>query len=696
MCGLEITLDGHSIERIAGDPHDPFSRGHICPKALALADLHEDPDRLKSPVFKKGERWISMSWNAAFDLVAERVVDLQARHGRDAVATYTGNPAVHNYGSLLHGQLLRHALGTRNNFSATSLDQLPHMLASYLMFGHQLRLPVPDIDRTQLLVIVGANPAVSNGSLMTAGDIKADLKGIRRRGGRVVVIDPRRTETARIADRHIFIRPGTDAALLAAIVRRIMTHHGARFGRLASFVDGVETLAAAIAPFTADAVSAATGIDEATIHTIADDLVTADSAVIYGRVGVCTQRFGGLCAWLLNVVNAVAGRLDEPGGSMFATPAVDLAGLSRHIGLKGSYATRFSRVYGWPEFSNELPTPALAEEIRTPGQGRIRGLITSAGNPVLSSPGGHRLADALDDLDFMASIDIYVNETTSHADVILPPTFGLEHDHYDVVFHALAVRNSAKYSPAAWPRSAEQRHDWEIYTALARRIERARPATGLGRLRRWAIDPIFALLGRAEPAHIIDLMLRGGPHRLSLSQLKSSPHGVALGPLQSTLPGALDTPSRRIALAPTPFIEDLPRLVDRLSEPRPGLTLIGRRGLRSNNSWMHNVPRLVKGKSSCTLLMHPHDAVQRGLTDGQAVKVATESGEIVVPVELDENLMPGVVCLPHGWGHDRPGVKLRVAADHAGASSNDVIRPVVDPVSGTACLNDVPVDVSAA
>ena len=696
MCGLEITLNGHSIEKIVGDRHDPFSGGHICPKALGLADLHEDPDRLKSPVYRKGDRWLSMSWSAALDMVAERIVDLQTRFGNAAVAVYNGNPVAHNYGSVLHGQLLARALKTPNAFSATSLDQLPHMLASLEMFGHQLRLPVPDIDRTQLFVIVGANPAVSNGSLMTAGDVRKAIDGVRKRGGRVVVVDPRRTETANWADQHVFIRPGTDAAFLAAVAHHILDVHGARLGRLAPLIDGLQAVTSAVRPFSPDRVQAMTGIDAAVIRALADEFVGAQSAVLYGRVGLCTHRFGGLSAWLVNVTNALAGRLDEPGGAMFPNPAVDLAGLASRLGKRGSYGQRYSRVRGLPEFGGEFPTTSLAEEIVTPGDGQIRGLITSAGNPVLSSPGGQQLDEALTQLDFMASIDIYVNETTRHAHVILPPTFGLEHDHYDIIFHALAVRNSAKYSPSAWPKSSEQRHDWEIYTALARLIERKRPQEGLARLRRFALEPIFALLRRTSPARIVDLMLRGGPYGLSLQALKAEPHGLDLGPLQPRLPDVLDTPSRRINLAPAIYLDDLPRLEEQLDQPAPDLTLVGRRILRSNNSWMHNSARLTKGDSACTLLMHPDDADRRQLTDGQSVRVHTETGEVVVPLKVDANMMPGVVSLPHGYGHRREGVRLRVAEQHDGASSNDVIHPHVDPLSGTACLNDVPVDVTAA
>ena len=563
MCGLEVTLNGRAVERVAGDPRDPFSRGHVCPKAVGLADIHHDPDRLKQPVRRRGSSWETIGWDEAFDFVAARVTALQAEHGQAAVATYTGNPAVHNYGSVLHGQLLTAVLRTPNGFSATSLDQLPHMLASLKMFGHQLWLPVPDIDRTQLMVIVGANPAVSNGSLMSAGNAKAGLKAIRARGGRVVVIDPRLTETARLADTHLFIRPGTDAALFAGLAHHILFAREPRLGRIAPYIRGLDALKSAMADFSPDRVAPATGIGADRIRALADDLLDAPSAVLYGRVGICTQRFGGLAGWLLNVVNAVCGRLDTPGGWMFPTPAVDIAGLAGRIGKRGSYATRVSRVRGWPEFGGEFPTSTLADEILTPGDGQVRGLITSAGNPVLSSPDGERLAEALRSLSFMASVDIYINETTRHADIILPPTFGLEHDHYDVVLYALAVRNAAKYSPAAWPRDAGQRHDWEIYTELARRIAQRRPksssrthltgrwsapvtpnASGKGtdaaadavpgggpprlgtswalatagfaraaaeRLGQAALDSVLGLIGRTDPAGIINMMLRGGP-----------------------------------------------------------------------------------------------------------------------------------------------------------------------------------------
>ncbi|MEO1335147.1 MAG: molybdopterin-dependent oxidoreductase, partial [Myxococcota bacterium] len=695
MCGLKITLDGDRILRIEGDQKDPFSQGHICPKAVGIADIHEDADRLKMPVRRKGDRWMSISWEEAFDLVGEQIADLQDSFGRDAVATYWGNPIAHNYGSALHGQLLLRALSTKNNFSATSLDQLPHMLAAFEMFGNQLRLPVPDIDRTDLWVIIGANPVVSNGSIMSAGDVKSAIKKIQNRGGRVVVIDPRRTQTARLADEHIFIQPGTDAALLAAIVRHVIATDSVDMGPLADRIDGLPALTKAVEPFSIERAAATTGISPETIQQLADALIRAERAVLYGRVGLCTQPFGGLGAWLVNVINIITGRLDQPGGYMFPTPAVDLASLAGLLGRRGSFGRHVSRVHGLPEFGHEFPTPVLADEILTPGDGQIRGLIVNAGNPVLSCPGGERLDHALAQLDFMVAVDIYINETTRHADVILPPTFGLEHDHHDLVFHALAVRNSVKYSPAAWPKSEEQRHDWQIYSELARRIVSRRPSHGWRRLRQAALDPLLGWVARTEPARALDTLMRTGPHRLSLAKVKASPHGLDLGPLQPRLPDALETPGRRIPLAPLVFMEDMPRLIQRLETPAPALTLIGRRLLRSNNSWMHNSPRLTKGDTDCTLLMHPEDAQERGLNFGQMVRVSTDAGAVVVPLQSDEGLKRGVVCLPHGFGHQKIGVRLRVAEQVIGESSNDLIGPDLDPLSGVACLNDVSVEVGA-
>jgi anaerobic selenocysteine-containing dehydrogenase len=692
-CGVAITVEGDRVTGVRGDDADPFSRGYICPKATALADLHDDPDRLRQPMMRDGDgahpTWRPIPWDRAYDLVAARLREISRRHGPDAIAVYQGNPTAHNLGLLTYGQLLLRKLGTRNQYSATSLDQLPHMLAALFMFGNQLLMPVPDIERTDLFICLGANPLASNGSLMTAPDVRGRLKAIQGRGGRVIVLDPRRTETAERADRHLFIRPGTDAVLLLAMLHVLFAEDLATSGRLP--VTGLEILRAAARPWTPERAAAITGVAGADIADLARALAGTRRAVLYGRLGVCTQEFGGLAAWLCYAVNALTGHLDEPGGLMFTTPAVDPLPLAALLGFEGGFARWRSRVSGKPEFGGELPVAALAEEIETPGAGQVRALITSAGNPVLSAPGGPRLERALGTLDFMVSIDPYINETTRFAHVILPPTSSLERSHYDAALNAFAVRNVAKYSPPLFERAAGERHDWEICLALWTRLGPVRRLGPLARL-------VERGLGRLGPEAIIDLALRTGPHRLTLAKVRAAVHGLDLGPLEPRLPRRLETRDRAVQLAPAELLADLPRLERRWARPPDGgLVLIGRRHLRSNNSWMHNSERLVKGPPRCTLLIHPEDAAPRALVDGGRARVSTRTGAIELPVEVTDAVMRGVVSVPHGWGHGRDGVKLRVAARAPGASVNDIVDPAqIDELSGTSALTGQAVEVAPA
>ena len=683
-CGVAIETDGDRVVSVRGDDADPFSKGYICPKGTALADLHHDPDRLRRPVRRDGDRWIEMAWDEALDLVATRLREIRSAHGPHAIAVYQGNPTAHNLGLMTFGQLALRSLGTKNMYSATSLDQLPHMLAALQMFGNQLLMPVPDVDRTDLFICLGANPLASNGSLMTAPDIRGRLKAIRERGGQVIVLDPRRTETAERADRHHFIRPGTDAVLLLAMIEEIFARGLARTTRP---VRGEDELRRAASEWPAERAAPITGIAAAEIRALARQLAQTRRAVLYGRVGVCTQEFGGLAAWLCYTINALTGHLDEPGGLMFSTPAVDPVPLAKLLGFDGGFARWRSRVSGKPEFGGELPMTALAEEIETAGEGQIRALVTSAGNPVLSSPGGPRLERALATLDFMVSIDPYINETTRFANVILPPTSALERSHYDAALAAFSVRNVAKYSPPLFPRAADARHDWEICAALFARMKIPGALRGLAE----------RALTKLGPEAIIDAALRVGPHKLTLGKLRKAPHGLDLGALAPRLPARLGTKDKKIDLAPKVFLSDLARLSRRYYAPDTRLVMIGRRDLRSNNSWMHNSERLVKGPPRCTVLMHPDDAASRGLAEGATARVASERGAIDLPVEVTDAMMPGVVSVPHGWGHGRAGVKLSVAAKHPGASINDVIDPArVDELSGTSALTGQPVEVTRA
>ena len=701
ICGIEITIQADQRLDIRGDKDDPFSHGYLCPKAAAMGDLHYDKDRLKYPVRRTPQGWQRLGWNEAFDEVAQNLKRIHAVHGRSSIATYLGNPTVHNYGALLFAPGFIRSLHTRNRFSATSVDQLAHHLAGYLMFGHQLLLPIPDLDRTNFFLILGANPAVSNGSLMTAPGVGQRLKEIRQRGGKVILIDPRFTETARLADRHLFIKPGTDVLLLLALLHVVFEEGLTAPGPLAAFTNGVETIGRLVAEFPPEKVASITGIGSDQIRLMAREFASADGAVCYGRIGVSTQEFGGVCQWLINVLNIVTGNLDRPGGAMFTTPAFDPVTAPESLAPRGSYARWHSRVRKLPEFSGELPVVTLAEEILTEGPGQIKALVTSAGNPVLSTPNGRQLDRALSGLEFMVAIDPYINESTRHAHIILPPSSSLERAHYDVAFHLLAVRNTTKFSPALFQPDAETRHDWEIFVELQTRMEHEGV---FGRVKRNVIKRFFG------PERILDLGLRFGPYGagfnpfsngLSLRKLKKAVHGIDLGPLGSCLPRRLRTADKRIELAPEVFVKDVERvkakLLDNASLHQNGnLLLIGRRQLRSNNSWMHNSQRLVRGKPQCTILMHPADAAQRRLIAGQEVSVRSRVGSVVVPIEISEEMMPGVVSIPHGWGHDRPGIQIEVAQEHGGGSINDVTDDLkIDALCGTAAFNGTWVEVDA-
>jgi len=682
ICGLAIETRDGAIVSIKGDAQDPFSRGHVCPKAVALQDIQNDPDRLRQPVMRVENQWVPLEWDEAFALVAERLAGIRERHGNNAVAIYQGNPSVHNYGLMTHSNYFLGLLKTRNRFSATSVDQLPHHLTSYLMYGHGLLLPVPDIDHTDFMLILGGNPLASNGSIMTVPDVEKRLKALRARGGKLVVVDPRRSETAAIADQHLFIRPGQDAGLLLGILHTLFEEGLARGSHLP--VDGLDAVRAAIAPFPAEAMAARCGIAAEDIRQLARDFAAAERAVCYGRMGVSTQVYGTLCQWLVQLINLVTGNLDRVGGALCTTPAVDLV----ETASPGHFGAWRSRVSGLPEYGGELPVAALAEEMLAPGEGQVRALITVAGNPVLSTPNGRQLEQGLEGLEFMLSVDFYVNETTRYADIILPPTAPLEHDHYDSTFNLLAVRNVTRFNQAVLPRPDGALHDWEIFVGLARAFA---ARTGL------ELKPTLA------PEQMIDLGLRAGPHgegserRLNLAALRESPHGIDLGALEPNLARRLKTANGRVQAAPEQLLADLERFAAGLAEePAGGLLLIGRRHVRSNNSWMHNYRRLVKGKPRHQLLMHPADLAGRGLSDGQRVRVRSRVGSIDVEVAASDELMPGVVSLPHGWGHDRGGVRLQIAGELPGASANDLTdERLYDALSGNAALNGVPVEVAA-
>jgi anaerobic selenocysteine-containing dehydrogenase len=720
-CGLELTLADDEVVSIRGDDDDVFSKGFICPKGFALKELHADPDRIKTPLIKQPDgSFTQASWDQAFELIDARLRPI-LDEDRDGVAAYIGNPNAHNLDNMLYVKVLLRALGSRNLYSASTVDQYPKQMASALMFGTGTTVPVPDVDRTDHLLILGANPLASNGSLMTAPDMRGRLRGIRGRGGKVVVIDPRRSRTAEQADEHHFIRPGTDAHLLFALVHVLLAEGLAEPGeRLTAITEGLDSLQALAQPFTPEAAAAVTGIGAEEIRRIARELAAAPRAAVYGRIGTCTQEFGTLASWLVDVLNLLTGNLDREGGAMFPLGA---AGHSNAAGTPGrGRGARFgrwqSRVRGLNELFGELPVACLAEEIDMPGDGQVRALVTISGNPVVSTPNSGRLDAALAELEFMVSVDVYVNETTRHADVILPAPSPLRRSHYDLALYLFAVRNVAHYSKPVLPPEPSLPDEWvtllrltgvaaslgpnadiatldeQVARALIKRDVETPESPVFGR----SVEDVLAdLEPRVGPERLLDLMLRVGPYELTLEQLEQAPHGIDLGPLKPRLPDALRTASGRIELAPEPIVADVPRLRAALEAGANGngLVLVGRRQLRSNNSWMHNLPVLVKGKPRCTLQVHPDDAARYGVVDGEAAAVSSRTGSVVAQVEVTDAVMPGVVSLPHGWGHDVAGTQQRVASAHAGTNSNVLADELlVDAVSGNAVLNGIPVELA--
>ena len=734
-CGLEITLtrcdDGtEAVKRIRGDRDDVLSHGFICPKGSTLGHLHDDPDRLRRPVVRRDGEFVEVDWDEAFATIATRLVPILDEHGRDACAIYLGNPGAHSLGPLLYNRTLIQALGTGNRFSASTVDQRPKELSAGMMFG-SVTVPVPDLDRTDFLVMLGANPHASNGSLCTAPDFPGRLDRLQARGGKVVVVDPRRSETAVRADQHLAIRPGTDAHLLAAVANVLLADGLAAPGRLAEHTAGLDDLEVALAPYTPEAVAPACGIDAATIRGLAHELAAAPSAAVYGRIGTCTQEFGTLASWLVDVVNLLSGNLDREGGAMFSTGA---AGQPSTKGAPGSgrgmrIGRVTSRVGGRPESLGEFPVTALPEEIETPGEGQVRALVTVGGNPVSSNPNSTRLDAALASLEFMVSIDPYINETTRHADVILPPPSALEKSHYDVALLNFAVHDVANYSPAVFDRPADTPEEWEILLRMAAVVAGAgidadisalddEIAEGFlrsagrdehGKVYERDVAELRAMLGdRTGPERLLDIMLRTGPFGdgfgadpdgLTLATLEANPHGVDLGALKpDRVPDLLRTPSGKIEAFPDPMRGDLARLAASLDRPwDESMVLVGRRHVRSNNSWMHNLRVLTKGRNRCTLQVHPDDADRLGLADGAPARVTSRVGAVALDVEVTDGIRPGVVSIPHGFGQNLPGVRLRVAQEYRGVNTNVLTDELFyDAISGNIALNGVPVTVAPA
>ena len=722
-CGLVLTIEEGRVTGARGDRDDVFSHGFICPKGASFAELDNDPDRLTTPLVRRDGELVETGWDEALTAAVEGLAAASAAEGT-SVAAYVGNPNAHTIAGGLYAPQLLRALKTRNVFSASTLDQMPKQVACGYLYGNPFAFTVPDVDRTDHLVIIGANPLVSNGSVTTVADFPGKLKALKRRGGRLTVIDPNRTRTAELADRHIAPRPGTDGALLFAVVNVLFDEDLVDLGVLADQVVGVEQLRALAADFPPGAVAAHCGVEAEEIRALAREIAASATAAVYGRIGTSTVSFGTLTSWLVDVVNLLTGNLDRPGGAMFTKSAIGAAPRPARPGRGFSTGRWHSRVSGSAEACSELPTPLLAEEIETPGEGQVRALLTIAGNPVLSAPDGDRLAAALDTLDFMVSVDPYLNETSCHADVVLPPPPPSYAAHFDILLSGTAIRSNARYSPPVFELPDGRPDEIEIVCRLVLGL------LGLGIdadpglvdqqiisavLAKEVADPDSPVAGRSVeeltamlpdgPGYErrLDMMLRLGPFGdafgsnpdgLNLQRLKDNPHGVDLGPLTPRIPEVLRTPSGKVELAPAPIIADIPRLAASLTTPDEGFLLIGRRHLRSNNSWMHNLPALAGGSNRCTLQIHPDDAARLGISD--LAVVTGPGGKLQVPVEITDAIRPGVVSLPHGWGHTVPGTRMSVAATQPGVNANALLdSSLLEPLSGTAVLNGVPVEVMA-
>lgn len=722
-CGLEIKVTDGTVTSIKGHAQDVLSAGYICPKGVALKDLHEDPDRLRTPLIKRNGVHQAATWEEAYAEIAKRLPPILAAHGRNASAVVIGNPAAHKIGLLTYFPKLARALGTKNVFSASTLDQMPKQLASGLMFGHWLSVALPDITHTQHLLVIGANPLASNGSMWTVPDFKGKVKALQARGGKLVVVDPRRTETATMADAHHFIRPGADVFLLAAMVHTLIAKQWVRLGAAAPWVQGLDAVAEAVRTFTPEAVAARCGMDAEVITQLAYDLAHTERAAVYARIGTCTQEYGTLASWLVDVLNTLSGHLDQVGGVLFAKSAAFASNTAGKPGVgKGVTTGRHTaRVSGAPEVYGELPMTCLAEEIQTPGDGQVRALITVATNPVLSSPNGERLSQALEQLDFMVSMDIYLNETTRHADVILPGVSPLEDLHYDVAFPQLSWRNHARYSAPVLQAPTDQPAEWQTQLTLAaiaqgqalpldaNALDDAQFADDAQRLFGPHAEAVVAATKTYRgPQRLLDVALRSGPYgdgfgqkpeglNLAKVMAASEQGGIDLGELQPRLPEMLRTPSGKVELAPPVLLQDLERAALDLQRLAPDLVIIGRRDVRTNNSWMHNLPVLAKGPFRCTALVHPDDAARFGVQDGGQATLRNGTRSVQAQVHVSAEMMRGVVSLPHGWGHNLPGAQLRVAGERPGANLNTLLdESLRDPLSGNAVLGGVAITMEPA
>jgi anaerobic selenocysteine-containing dehydrogenase len=701
-CGVIATVEDGRVTRLRPDKDHVLSRGYACPKGVTFHQVTHDPDRVLHPMKRDGTSWQRISWEQAVAEIGTRLKRIRAEHGPDAIALYTGNPAGYSYSHRIFSSNFIDAVGSRNSFGAGSQDNLGDFLASKFLYGASFLQPVPDLAGTRFALVVGTNPVVSQGTLMHVVDAKRRLTEIRERGGRVVVLDPRRTETARLASEHVFIRPESDAFLFLAMIRTILDEGLAADAVLARHVEDLSWLRAAVERHTPELAAARTGIDAGTIRRLARELAVTDGACAFGRV-VC-GRYGTLAAWALEVLNLVAGNLDRPGGMVFSDALVDMVGIVERLG-RDQYGRHRSRIGDYPELLGELPSGILADEITTPGPGQIRALVVTAGNPVLSIPNGQALAAAMEQLELSVALDFYLSETAARCDYVLPTTTYLEREDFPIFHAQLQTEPYAQWTEPVIPPQGEAKQEWEIFSLLSESMGvpflNSRLATALRRLLR--------LVGRDfSPRWIMDAMIRLGPRGdrflpwstgFNLTKLAAAPHGVRLGEVATgVLARKLRTPDRRIHLRRPEIEGELGRLARETAQPESPdfpLRLIGRRDPRSNNSWLHNVPKLMQGDRCRRLRVNPDDAARLGLHDGGRAVIRSRVAALDVEVRVTDEVMPGVVCLPHGWGHDSP--RNRVATRDPGPNCNALVdERDIEPLAGMSRLNGMPVRVERA
>jgi anaerobic selenocysteine-containing dehydrogenase len=727
LCGMVATVEDGELVQLRPDKDHPLSKGFACPKGIAFAEVHNDPDRVLHPLRKNASgEFEQVGWEEALDDIAKRLGAVRAEHGGNSIGGYFGNPSAFNMAHTLWFPAFMKAIGSRNIYSAGSQDVNNRFVASELLYGSPITAPIPDLARTDLLVIIGANPLVSHGSVMSAPRIKEELHGITDRGGRVVVVDPRRSETAREFE-WLPVNPDGDAWLLLSLLHVLFEDGLADQGALAEQARGADDLRRLAAPFAPEETEAHHGIPAADVRKLAEDLANTKRAAVYGRTGTCLGRSGTLTTFLLDAVNVVAGNLDRVGGAMFGTlgaPGERRATKAALGGILKTGAAR-SRIGGFPSVLATMPGALMAKEMTTPGEGQIRALILSAGNPVLSVPNGDELEAALDGLDFFVAMDLYVNETNAHADYVLPATTMYERDDFPIAFQTLFTTPFRQATRAVVPPRGEAREEWTVLEEVMRRMPE-----GPRRVRAFQVGRrLFGPLAKAamSPMRVADNIVRMGKggDRFGLKRgglnlkklLDEHPSGVIVD--DHLQPGALGTiawhDDRKVHLDAPGIAEEIERLNERPADPDFPLSLIGMRELRSENSWMHNSPLLQRGGRVQTARIHPADAEAIGVADGARVAVISPNGRIELPALLTDEVKQGVVAIPHGWGHKGSGSWRTANSSGAGKSDgNGNGKPVpgteggvninllmstevedVEPLAGMAHLNGVPIRLEA-